>query len=104
MQDVRSEVVVAGMGAVTPFGIGADAVWDGACKGECGVDWMRALPDLDPAIYPVRHAAEIQEFSVDEHVKQHCEVRGERGVQMGLVAAAEALNQAGLLDGPISTR
>src|SRR4051794_5932643 len=92
------EVVVTGMGAVTPLGIGADALWNGTRDGVSGIDWLESLPDLDPTVYPVRYAAEVKQFSVDEHLQQHCEVRGERSVQMGLVAAREALQQARLLD------
>lgn len=86
------------MGAVTPFGIGVDALWDGARNGRNGIDWIQLLPDLDPAIYPVRYAGEVKGFTVDEHLKQHCDVRLERSVQMGLVASREALHQARLLD------
>jgi 3-oxoacyl-[acyl-carrier-protein] synthase II len=86
------------MGAVTPFGVGVNALWDGARTGRSGVDWIESLPDLDPQIYPVRYGAEVKCFVVDEHLRQHCEVRLEKDVQMGLVAAREALGQAQLLD------
>ena len=98
MTDRGRDVVVTGMGAVTPFGIGVDALWDGVRNGRSGVDWIESLPDLDPEVYPVRYAAEVKHFAVDEHLKQHCEVRLEKDVQMGLVAAREALSQAQLLD------
>lgn len=92
------DVVVTGVGAVTPFGVGINALWDGVCSGRSGVDWIQSLPDLDPAIYAVRYAAEVKRFVVDDHLRQHCDVRVERDVQMGLVAASEALRQAKLLD------
>lgn len=98
MRDRGRDVVVTGMGAVTPFGIGVSALWDGVRNGTSGVDWIESLPDLHPEIYPVRYAAEVKRFAVDEHLKQHCDVRVERSVQMGLVAAREALGQAQLLD------
>lgn len=62
------------------------------------MDWIQSLPALDPAIYPVRYAAEVVDFAVDDHLNKHCEVRLERDVQMGLVAAQEALSQAKLLN------
>ena len=98
MKNHRREVVVTGMGAVTPLGIGVDALWNGVRSGRSGVDWLQLLPDLDPAIYPVRYAAEVKDFSADKLLKQHCDVRIERSVQMGLVASCEALHQARLLD------
>lgn len=92
------DVVITGMGAVTPLGIGVARLREGLQAGRSGVDWSRLLPDLDPDAYPVRYAAEVQDFNVDEHLQRHCEVRTERSVQMGLVAAREALEQASLLD------
>jgi 3-oxoacyl-[acyl-carrier-protein] synthase II len=92
------DVVVTGMGAVTPFGVGVDPLREGVRAGRSGVDWITSIPDLDPSIYPVRYAAEVKDFSVDRHLKQHCEVRVERSVQMGLVAAREALGQSQLLN------
>jgi 3-oxoacyl-[acyl-carrier-protein] synthase II len=85
------------MGAVSPFGIGAGPLWSGVSAGNSGIDWIEDVLDLDPAIYPIRYAAAVKTFCVDDHLKRHCEVRAERSVQMGLVAAHEALTQAGLL-------
>ena len=93
----RREVVVTGMGAVSPFGIGVEPLWSGVSGGHSGINWIEDVLDLDPAIYPIRYAAAVKNFSVDEHLKRHCEVRNEKSVQMGLVAARQALAQAGLL-------
>ncbi len=93
----RREVVVTGMGAVSPFGVGVEPLWNGIIAGRSGVDSIEDLLDLDPAIYPVRYAAAVRNFCVDDYLKRHCEVRVEKSAQMGLVAAREALAQAGLL-------
>jgi 3-oxoacyl-[acyl-carrier-protein] synthase II len=93
----RREVVVTGMGAVSPFGIGVEPLWSGVSGGHSGINWIEDVLDLEPAMYPIRYAAAVKNFSVDEHLKRHCEVRNEKSVQMGLVAAREALVQAGLL-------
>jgi 3-oxoacyl-(acyl-carrier-protein) synthase len=97
MNASRREVVVTGMGAVSPFGVGVGTLWNGVSAGHSGIDWIGDLLKLDPAIYPVRYAAAVKNFCVDDHLKHHCEVRTEKSVQMGLVAAREALSQAGLL-------
>jgi 3-oxoacyl-[acyl-carrier-protein] synthase II len=93
----RREVAVTGMGAVSPFGMGIEPLWNGVSGGHRGINWIEDVHDLDPAIYPIRYAAAVKNFSVDEHLKRHCEVRAERSVQMGLVTARQALAQAGLL-------
>jgi 3-oxoacyl-[acyl-carrier-protein] synthase II len=95
MGEERRQVVVTGMGAVSPFGVGA--LWSGVSRGHSGIDWIKSLGVLDPESYPVRYAAEVTNFDVDRLLKKHCEVRLEKSVQMALVAAQEALEQAGLL-------
>jgi 3-oxoacyl-[acyl-carrier-protein] synthase II len=97
MNPSRREVVVTGMGAVSPLGIGVARLWQGIRAGQSGIDWIEDTLDLDPSFYPTRYAGAVKQFAVDEHLNRHCEVRNEKSVQMGLVAAREALAQAGLL-------
>jgi beta-ketoacyl-acyl-carrier-protein synthase II len=98
MSESRREVVVTGMGAVTPFGVGVAPLWNGVRAGHSGIDWIKSLGELDPENYPVRYAGEVAGFDVDKLLAKHSEVRLEKSVQMGLVAAQEALAQAGLLN------
>jgi 3-oxoacyl-[acyl-carrier-protein] synthase II len=97
MNATAREVVVTGSGAVTPFGVGCEALWAGISQGRSGVDWIQALGQLNPEHYPVRYAAEVTNFDVDRLLKRQTEVRNEKSVQMALVAAQEAFGQAGLL-------
>jgi 3-oxoacyl-[acyl-carrier-protein] synthase II len=97
MNESRREVVVTGMGAVAPFGVGVAPLWNGVSAGHSGIDWIQSLGELDPAIYPVRYGGEVTSFDVDTLLAKHCEVRHEKSVQMGIVAAQEALRRAGLL-------
>ena len=97
MNENRREVVVTGLGAVSPVGIGVEPLWNAMRAGQSGIDWIEDTLDLDPSFYPTRYAGAVKQFCIDEHLQRHCEVRGEKSVQMGLVAAREALAQAGLL-------
>jgi len=104
MNGSRREVVVTGMGAVSPFGVGVRSLWNGVSAGRSGIDWIRSLGDLDPEVYPVRYGGEVAGIDVDKLLTKRCEVRLEKSVQMGLVAAQEALKTAGLvasLEGPM---
>lgn len=92
------EAVVTGMGAVTPLGIGVEPLWGGVCEGRSGIDWLSYADELDPQQFPVRFAGEVKEFDVQQHLARNCEVRLEKGVQMGLAAARQALGQARLID------
>jgi len=95
----QRDVVVTGMGAVTPLGIGVAALWDGVRAGCSAVDWLSFADELDADLFPVRFGAEVREFDVRQHLGKHCEVRSEKTIHMGLVAAQEALRQARLIDG-----
>jgi 3-oxoacyl-[acyl-carrier-protein] synthase II len=97
MHPTRREVVVSGVGAVSPFGVGAEALWQHVCSGQSGIDWIGCLGELDPEFYPVRYAGEVTNFNVDLLLKKPTEVRLEKSVQMALVAAQEALDQAGIV-------
>jgi 3-oxoacyl-[acyl-carrier-protein] synthase II len=97
MKQSCREVVVTGMGAVSPFGVGVAPLWNGVSAGQSGIDWIQSLGELDPAIFPVRYGGEVAGFDVDTLLSKHCEVRLEKSVQMGLVAGHQALGQAGLL-------
>jgi 3-oxoacyl-(acyl-carrier-protein) synthase len=92
------DVVVSGLGAVSPFGAGVLALWDNVRRGTSAVDWIECLGELDPHLYPVRYAAEVKGFTAAHHLKNHCPGRLGKTAKMGLVAAREALQQAQLLD------
>jgi 3-oxoacyl-[acyl-carrier-protein] synthase II len=91
------EVVTTGLGAVSPFGIGSPTLWKGLSAGRSGIDWIEALGELNRENFPVRYAGEVKEFDVDRLLKKYTDVRLEKSAQMALVAAQEALEQAGLL-------
>ena len=72
-------VVITGVGAVTPLGVGAGPLIERWSAGECGiVDGLGACRDFDAAKLLDRKAAR----------------RSDRFTQLALVAAAEALGQA----------
>jgi 3-oxoacyl-[acyl-carrier-protein] synthase II len=86
-------VVVTGLGAVTPLGIGVDETWRAAIEGRSGVG---AITAFDPSDYPVRFAAEVKgELDLgDLSVKEAR--RLDRVISLALVAAREALAHSGL--------
>lgn len=88
-----TRVVVTGMGAVSPNGIGRTAFWD-ACAG--GVSGTGPITCFDPSGIPCRVAGEVSGFDVDAHLPPRTQRYGMRVVAMALAAAAEALAQAEL--------
>ena len=55
----RPKVVITGMGAVTPLGIGAQNFWDQLIRGKSGVGPMTLC---DPSPFPCQIAGEATEF------------------------------------------
>lgn len=88
-------VVVTGMGVVSPFGIGVDVFWQSICAGASGV---RAIGDLAPSGHRVQIGAPPLGFERASPLSSRDAQRLNLASQMGVVAAEEALGQAGLLD------
>ena len=58
-----ARVVISGIGAVSPFGVGRERFWSALVAGESAT---RLLDDLDPATYPCRVAAPLPAFSMED--------------------------------------
>jgi 3-oxoacyl-[acyl-carrier-protein] synthase II len=86
-------VVITGMGAVTPIGIGLDAFWDGVVTAKNGV---KPITLIDPTRHSVRFAGEVSEFSVTDFIEKREAKRMDRFVQFAVVASDEAVADSGL--------
>ena len=86
-------VVVTGMGLVSPVGNRVDDAWNNILQGACGVG---PITLFDAAALPVTIAAEVKNFdpAVAMNVKESG--RNPRFIQFAIVAAKEAMEDAGL--------
>ncbi len=77
---MKRRVVITGLGAVTPLGVGADVMFERWAAGECGIlEGAGACTDFEPSeLLSVKEVRRLDRFS-----------------QLALVAAAEALADAG---------
>jgi 3-oxoacyl-[acyl-carrier-protein] synthase II len=89
----RRRVVVTGMGLVTALGNDVASTWDGLLAGRSGIATIEAF---DPSRLSVRIAAEVRDFDASHILDRKDARRTDRYIQFGLVAAREALDQAGL--------
>lgn len=85
-------VVVTGMGAVTSIGASVPDFWKNLLEGVCGI---RPLTLFDASSYRTQTAAEALEIP-DTFLTAAEKRRMSRADRMGLVAAQEAIAQAGL--------
>ncbi|HZD02258.1 MAG TPA: beta-ketoacyl-ACP synthase II [Actinomycetes bacterium] len=80
-------VVVTGLGAVTPVGVGVEAYWDGITAGRSGVG---SLTLVDPEPIPSKVAAECVDFDPSVALGTKEARRLDRSTQFALTAAREA--------------
>ena len=89
-----TDVVVTGLGAVTPAGRGVGDTWEGVVAGKAAA----ALdPDLAEAGTPVTLSCRVPDFDPDAELGRRSKRRLDRYTQLALLAGAEALAHAGLV-------
>jgi 3-oxoacyl-[acyl-carrier-protein] synthase II len=94
-QTDSDDVVVTGLGAITPVGLDVPSTWAALVAGRSGIG---RITRFDPAGYPVQIAAEVKDFDPTKAGIEPREARRmDRFVQFGLAASIEALEDAGLL-------
>lgn len=92
---VRADVVVTGLGAVTPYGVGVRALWDGLVAGR---PTAGRITRFDADGFAVQIACEVPQFAPGAHLPRKLVRQLDPFGQFALVAAEEALGQAGLLE------
>jgi 3-oxoacyl-[acyl-carrier-protein] synthase II len=91
----KRRVVITGLGAVTPCGIGVDNFWKAMLEGKSGVSTIERINTEGQA---VKIAAEIKDkdFNPEDYIDPKDAKRMDRFTQFGIVAADEAIADAGL--------
>ncbi len=89
----EQRVVVTGMGAVTPVGIGVEAFWQGLQAGKSGI---ARVTHFDPTDFRSQLAAEVKDFDPQEWIDKKSIERMDRFTQFAVAAAAMAMKDAGL--------
>src|SRR5919202_3551617 len=89
----RRRVVVTGMGALTPVGLDVPSTWDAIVHGRSGIARVERFEtdDLD-----IKIAGQVKGFDPTTYLDKKEARRMDRFLQLGLVAAQEAMRDAGL--------
>ena len=97
-------VVVTGMGALTALGNDVASTWAGLVAGRSGI---RRIEAYDPSRLTSQIAGEVRDFDASGVMDRKDLRRTDRFIQLALVAARQAMDQAGLparLEGELAER
>ncbi|GAB6875811.1 beta-ketoacyl-ACP synthase II [Thermaerobacter litoralis] len=90
---MRHRVVITGVGAVTPLGIGVEALWEGVLAGRSGI---RRISRFDPSPFPCQIAGEVPDFDPTAFIDRKEARRMDRFTQFAMASVAMALADAGI--------
>jgi 3-oxoacyl-[acyl-carrier-protein] synthase II len=93
------EVVITGIGVVSPIGIGKQAYWDAMLNGRSGIAPLSFAEGTD---FPVKFGGEIRDFDAKQFVKPRKSLKVMcREIQAGYSAAMLAIQDAGITKGAL---
>ena len=90
---MERRIVVTGIGAVSPNGIGREDFWAATRRGTSGI---RRIQSFDPSPLPVQIAGEIPDFDPLAYISEKDAANVSRVVPLAIAAAREAVSDAGL--------
>lgn len=88
----KREVVITGIGLVTPIGNDVTTTWSNLVEGRCGAG---VIKDFDASNFTTKIAAEVKDFNFDLIDKKAAR-RMDRFVQFAVKAAYEAVRDSGI--------
>jgi 3-oxoacyl-[acyl-carrier-protein] synthase II len=97
----KTRVVITGLGAVAPNGIGKDAFWQSLLEGRSGI---RQITHFDASQFPSRIAGEVPDFQPTAYINRQQVKRMSRVSQFAVAAAKMALDDAKLQVTPKNAR
>ena len=87
------KIVITGMGAVTPVGIGVDNFYNSLIEGKSGIDKIQSF---DTSELAVQIAGEIKNFNPADYLPKDIVRKTDAFMQYAYIAAEEALKQSEL--------
>ena len=89
----ENNLVITGMGAVTPVGIGVSEYWNALKEGTCGVG---KITRFDAGEMPVQIAAELKDFDPTAYMPKTLARTMDPFMQFAFIAAEQAIADSGL--------
>jgi 3-oxoacyl-[acyl-carrier-protein] synthase II len=89
----RRRVVVTGLGIVSPVGIGVSQAWSNIVSGRSGIT---RITRFDPSAFSSQIAGEVKGFDIAQYLPAKEARRMDTFIHYGMVAAIEAVKDAGI--------
>ena len=89
----KRRVVITGLGAVTPYGVGVNKFWDALKSGKSGISTTESI-SLERHV--VHISGEVKDFNPEDYMDPKEAKKMDRFIQFAVVAADEAVKDAGL--------
>jgi len=86
-------VVITGIGAITPIGLGVSGLWEGLQRKQSAI---RCITRFDPSVFKSRIAGEVDGFYATDHIEERRARRLDRYSQFAIGATRMALADAEL--------
>jgi len=96
---MKRRVVITGLGAITPIGHNIRETWENLLKGVSGFDM---ITHFDASSFSTRFAAEVKNYNPEQHFDLKESRKLDLYTQYALVAAREAIADAGLKEASIN--
>jgi 3-oxoacyl-[acyl-carrier-protein] synthase II len=93
---VPRRVVIAGIGVVSPIGIGSRAFWENLLAGRSGI---KRIAQFDPAGFACQIAGEVPAYKIGDYVPKSYRKATKvmaRDIELAVIAADDAFKDAGL--------
>lgn len=89
----KRRVVVTGIGTINPIGHNVGETWKSIEEGKCGIAPISLFDTKD---MKVTLAGEVKDFDVTKYIDKKEAKKMDRFIQMGMIAAKEAVTDSGL--------
>jgi len=92
-----ADVVITGVGAISPLGATSKDMWQGLCNGRCGIGKITAF---DPAGFSCKLAGQVPEYKIQSFVPKSYRKAIKlmaRDIELSVIAAYEALIDSGIV-------
>lgn len=90
---MKKRVVITGIGAITPIGIGKDEFWQALLAGKSGIG---PITRFDATDYTTRVAGEVKDFEPSNYIDKKEAKRMDRCTQFAVAATRMAFEDSGL--------